>query len=48
MYACRYPAALHVVHEADDGSVAVVASIFNYGRQDPLIQEVHFPSHLSV
>ncbi|KAJ0093631.1 hypothetical protein Patl1_25719 [Pistacia atlantica] len=35
-----YPAALHVVHEADDGSVAVVASIFNYGRQDPLIQEI--------
>ncbi|GAB4833381.1 hypothetical protein Ancab_031624 [Ancistrocladus abbreviatus] len=33
----RYAAELHEVHRAADGSLAVVAILYNYGKPDPLV-----------
>lgn len=38
---CRFAAELHLVHVADDGSVSVVAILFDYGHPDPLLAKVN-------
>lgn len=36
----QYPAELHLVHIADDGSVTVVAILYRYGHPDPLVSKI--------
>ncbi|PIA28253.1 hypothetical protein AQUCO_07200124v1 [Aquilegia coerulea] len=33
----RFPAELHLVHQGEDGSIAVVAMLYEYGHGDPLM-----------
>ncbi|KAF5183874.1 Carbonic anhydrase [Thalictrum thalictroides] len=37
----RFPAELHLVHVGEDGSIAVVAILFEYGHGDPLLYLLH-------
>ncbi|KAK4480824.1 hypothetical protein RD792_011675 [Penstemon davidsonii] len=36
----EFAAELHLVHIADDGSVSVIAILFDYGRPDPLVAKI--------
>jgi len=36
----RYAAELHMVHQAKDGSFAVVASLFKIGTEEPFLSQV--------
>ncbi|KAL3839275.1 hypothetical protein ACJIZ3_023866 [Penstemon smallii] len=36
----QFAAELHLVHIADDGSVSVIAILFDYGRPDPLVAKL--------
>ncbi|XP_051132001.1 alpha carbonic anhydrase 1, chloroplastic-like [Andrographis paniculata] len=37
----RFAAELHMVHVADDGQIAVVATLYKYGRPDPLLASIY-------
>ncbi|KAL6559184.1 hypothetical protein OROHE_006553 [Orobanche hederae] len=37
----RFAAELHMVHVSDDGNVSVVATLFKYGKTDPLLGKIH-------
>lgn len=32
---------MHLVHQADDGSFAVVSALYHYGDPDPFISKVY-------
>ncbi|XP_057954604.1 alpha carbonic anhydrase 1, chloroplastic [Malania oleifera] len=36
----QYPAELHLVHMAADGSASVVAILFRYGKEDPFLTKI--------
>jgi carbonic anhydrase len=36
----RYPLVAHLVHKADDGSLAVIAVLFKSGRENPALRQV--------
>ncbi|KAG6638076.1 alpha carbonic anhydrase 1, chloroplastic-like [Carya illinoinensis] len=36
----RFPVEMHMVHEADDGSFAVVSTLYRYGDPDPLLSKI--------
>ncbi|GFQ01531.1 alpha carbonic anhydrase 1 chloroplastic [Phtheirospermum japonicum] len=37
----RFAAELHMVHVSEDGNVLAVATLFKYGKPDPLLGEIH-------
>ncbi|EPS73716.1 hypothetical protein M569_01041, partial [Genlisea aurea] len=37
----RYAAELHMVHVADDGELTVVGTLFEYGRPDPVLDQIY-------
>ncbi|GMH09915.1 hypothetical protein Nepgr_011756 [Nepenthes gracilis] len=42
----KYPAELHQVHQAADGSIAVIGILYQYGHPDPLVAEIQPHLHL--
>jgi carbonic anhydrase len=36
----QYPAELHLLHIAKDGSIAVVAVLYHYGKEDPILSKM--------
>ncbi|KAJ9695092.1 hypothetical protein PVL29_010541 [Vitis rotundifolia] len=41
----QYPAELHLVHKTDDGKIAVVAILYQYGDPDPLLSKLKNKLH---
>lgn len=39
---CRYDAELHLVHQASDGGLAVIAILYKTGGADPILAKVKF------
>lgn len=36
----EFPAELHEVHKAEDGTVAVIATLYEYGEPDPIVSKI--------